>query len=149
MRTLWRCRGIFFLAPTARKMAGHRGIGLPLYLQQHLVRSGLIGAIILGALIGTVMSPCATPALAAALTMIGSGTALGGSTLWGTVLLLTYGLGHSTLLLIAGAMPLTATTFIQQVTRWNTYLPGRKTFAFVMFLAGVWWLMQGADISVF
>ena len=69
---------------------------------------------LLGALIGTVMSPCATPALAAALALAGSGSAFGASMWWGAALLLAYGIGHSVLLLVAGAMPGAASALMRR-----------------------------------
>lgn len=120
-------------------------VGMPAALQQRLARSGLWGALVLGALMGTVMSPCATPALAAALAIAGSGAALGASMAWGAALLLAYGLGHSLLLLLAGAMPSAATALIQRFSRWDAWLPGRRTFALVLLLAGLWWVAQGLN----
>lgn len=124
------------------------GVGMPAAMQQALARSGLWGAVVLGALMGTVMSPCATPALAAALTIAGSGAALGASMAWGAALLLAYGLGHSVLLLLAGALPSAASALIQRFSRWDAWLPGRRTFAFVMLLAGLWWVAQGLGLSL-
>lgn len=121
-------------------------IGLPSALQLHLARSGLWGAVVLGALIGTVMSPCATPALGAALAIAGSGAAMGASMLWGAALLLAYGIGHSALLLLAGAMPTAASAMIARFSRWDAWLPGRRTFAAVMLLAGAWWVAQGLGL---
>jgi len=118
-------------------------VGLPAALQTYLARSGLWGAVVLGALIGTVMSPCATPALGAALAIAGSGAALGASMLWGAALLLAYGIGHSALLLLAGAMPSVASAMIARFSRWDAWLPGRRVFASVMLLAGAWWVVQG------
>lgn len=126
-----------------RSRASSCGMTLPHALQQRLVRSGLWGAVVLGALIGTVMSPCATPALAAALTIAGSGAALGTSMAWGAALLLAYGLGHSVLLLLAGAMPSMASMLMRRFSRWEAWLPGRRTFALLLLLAGVWWMGQG------
>jgi len=123
-------------------------IGLPSVLQHHLARSGLWGALVLGALIGTVMSPCATPALGAALAIAGSGAALGASMMWGAALLLAYSVGHSALLLLAGAMPSAANAMIFRFSRWEARLPGRRTFAFVMFLAGLWWVARGLGFEV-
>jgi cytochrome c-type biogenesis protein len=123
-------------------------VGMPSRLQQHLARSGLWGAVVLGALIGTVMSPCATPALAAALAIAGSGAALGASMVWGAALLLAYGLGHSALLLLAGAMPSAATAMIARFSRWEVWLPGRRTFAAVMLLAGLWWVGLGLGLDL-
>lgn len=61
--------------------------------------AGLLGALALGALTGTLSAPCATPALAAVLTLV----ALQKKVLWGGVLLFTYALGHGLLLFLAGA----------------------------------------------
>lgn len=132
-----------------RSSAASCGITLPGAMQQRLARSGFGGAVVLGALIGTVMSPCATPALAAALAIAGSGAALGASMAWGAALLLAYGIGHSVLLLLAGAMPSAASALIGRFARWDTWLPGRRTFAFVMLLAGLWWVAQGLGFAVF
>ena len=132
---LWRANGICRM-------------GMPAALQARLARSGLRGALVLGALIGTVMSPCATPALGVALAIAGSGAALGASTAWGAALLLAYGLGHSVLLLLAGAMPLVASALIQRFSRWDAWLPGRRTFAGLMWLAGLWWVAQGLGFEI-
>lgn len=61
--------------------------------------AGLIGAFIMGALTGTLSAPCATPALAAVLTVV----ALQKKILWGGVLLFVYAIGHVILLFLAGA----------------------------------------------
>lgn len=61
--------------------------------------AGLLGAFALGALTGTLSAPCATPALAAVLTLV----ALQKQVLWGGVLLFVYALGHVLLLFLAGA----------------------------------------------
>lgn len=119
------------------------GIRLPAALERRLARSGLWGALVLGALIGTVMSPCATPALAAALAVAGSGSALGASMWWGMALLLAYGAGHSALLLAAGAMPGAATAMMQRFASAQSWLPGRRAFAVLLAAAGLWWMAQG------
>jgi cytochrome c-type biogenesis protein len=61
--------------------------------------AGLLGAFALGALTGTLSAPCATPALAAVLTIV----ALQKKVLWGGLLLFVYALGHGLLLFLAGA----------------------------------------------
>lgn len=61
--------------------------------------AGLAGAFALGALTGTLSAPCATPALAAVLTVV----ALQKKVLWGGALLFVYALGHVVLLFLAGA----------------------------------------------
>jgi len=104
------------------------------------------GAAVLGALIGTVMSPCATPALAAALALAGSGALFGMSMLWGAALLLAYGLGHSVMLLVAGAMPSAASALARRFVPFQAWIPGRRTFALVMFAAGLWWIAQGLNL---
>jgi cytochrome c biogenesis protein CcdA len=75
---------------------------LPAPSHGHLKRfqgAGLLGAFALGALTGTLSAPCATPALAAVLTIV----ALQKKILWGGVLLFAYALGHVLLLFLAGA----------------------------------------------
>jgi cytochrome c biogenesis protein CcdA len=61
--------------------------------------AGLLGAFALGGLTGTLSAPCATPALAAVLTLV----ALQQKILWGGILLFAYALGHVLLLFLAGA----------------------------------------------
>lgn len=122
------------------------GLQLPAGMQARLARSGLGGSAVLGALIGTVMSPCATPALAAALALAGSGALFGQSMLWGAALLLAYGLGHSVLLLLAGAMPSAASTLARRFAPFQAWIPGRRTFALVMFAAGLGWIAQGLGL---
>ena len=75
---------------------------LPTPSHEHMQRfhgAGLLGAFALGALTGTLSAPCATPALAAVLTIV----ALQKKILWGGVLLFVYALGHVLLLFLAGA----------------------------------------------
>jgi cytochrome c biogenesis protein CcdA len=122
------------------------GFRLPVALERRLAQSGLWGATVLGALIGTVMSPCATPALAAALALAGSGALFGASMTWGAALLLAYGLGHSTLLLLAGAMPSAASALGRRFAPFEAWIPGRRAFALVMLAAGLWWIAQGLGI---
>ena len=118
-------------------------IRLPAGVEQRLARSGLWGAVVLGALIGTVMSPCATPALVAALALAGAGSAFGASMWWGAALLLAYGIGHSLLLMVAGAMPSAATALVRRFSVWQDWLPGRRSFALVLAMSGAWWVAQG------
>ena len=61
---------------------------------------GLPGAFLLGGLFGLVSTPCATPILVVVLTYI-AGT--GASVPYGALLLVVYALGHSLLILAAGA----------------------------------------------
>lgn len=75
---------------------------LPFTIHGQLLRfkgAGLLGSFALGGLTGTLSAPCATPALAAVLTLV----ALQKKVLWGGVLLFVYALGHVLLLFLAGA----------------------------------------------
>jgi len=60
---------------------------------------GIIGAFLLGALTGVIATPCAMPVLAVVLTYVASK----GNVLYGGLLLFTYALGHSVLVLVAGS----------------------------------------------
>jgi len=119
------------------------GLTRPAALQQRLVRSGLWGAALLGGLIGTVMSPCATPALAMALALAGSGGAFGAPMGWGAALLLACGVGHGALLLLAGAMPGATSALMRRFAAAQAWLPGRRSFAALLALAGLWGVAQG------
>ena len=122
------------------------GISLPAGVQQRFANSGTWGAVVLGGLIGTVLSPCATPALAAVLTLVSTGSWLGSSLWWGMLLLLVYGIGHSILLLVAGAMPAVANTLIRHIAHYDRWLPGRHTFAVILVMTGTWWVWQGFNM---
>lgn len=122
-------------------------VSLPQPLQRKLFRTGHLGAFLLGGVIGAVMSPCATPALALALTLAGSDALVSGSTLTAIGLLVAYGIGHSILILIVGALPVSASQLASRFTRWNTWLPGRRAFAALLALAGGYWLTIGAGLS--
>lgn len=110
-------------------------------LQKRLAGSGWVGALVLGALLGTVMTPCASPALAAALAWAGSGGAFGESMWFGAALLAAYGLGHSVLVLAAGASPSGAQALMLRAgeARW---VPGKRVFALLMVGAGAWLVLQ-------
>jgi cytochrome c biogenesis protein CcdA len=118
-------------------------VPLPARWQRKLAGAGSWGAFALGALVSTVMSPCATPALAAALAVAGTGAAFGESMWWGAALLAAYGVGHGALLLVAGALPASAQALLERAGRFERWLPGRRFFALVLVLAGLWWIAQG------
>jgi cytochrome c biogenesis protein CcdA len=75
-----------------------------------------MGAFALGALTGTLSAPCATPALAAVLTIV----AWQKQIIWGGVLLFAYALGHVLLLFLAGASSGWASQYAQ--TRFSRVL---------------------------
>jgi cytochrome c-type biogenesis protein len=106
-----------------------------------------VGAAVLGALVGTVMSPCATPPLVAALSVAGTGALTEGSVWLGGAMLLAYGLGHSVLLLVAGIAPVLAQHLIARLDGVKQWLPGRRVFAGVMVLAGGWLAVSNAGLS--
>jgi cytochrome c-type biogenesis protein len=60
---------------------------------------GIVGAFLLGAMTGVIATPCAMPVLAVVLTYVASK----GNILYGGLLLFTYALGHSVLVLVAGS----------------------------------------------
>jgi cytochrome c biogenesis protein CcdA len=60
--------------------------------------TGIAGAFLLGALTGVIATPCAMPILAVLLSYVASK----GNVVYGGLLLFTYALGHSVLVLVAG-----------------------------------------------
>ena len=60
---------------------------------------GMVGAFLLGGLTGVIATPCAMPVLAVVLTYVASR----GNVAYGALLLFTYALGHSVLVLVAGS----------------------------------------------
>jgi cytochrome c biogenesis protein CcdA len=60
---------------------------------------GVLGAFLLGSLTGVIATPCAMPVLAVVLTYVASK----GNLVYGGLLLFTYALGHSVLVLVAGS----------------------------------------------
>ncbi|WP_372840869.1 cytochrome c biogenesis CcdA family protein [Phaeovulum sp.] len=104
--------------------------------------SGTFGALALGALTGTVMTPCATPVLAAALTLAGSGSAFEGTTLAGAMMLLAYGVGRSPLLLFAGIAPQHLGGLMKRLGAADRFMPGQRVFSAIMVAAGIWLILQ-------
>ena len=74
--------------------------------------AGLPGAFVLGALTGTLSSPCATPILVVILSLV----AFERKILWGTTLLAAYSLGHVLLLFAAGAVTGFASAYLKSRT---------------------------------
>jgi hypothetical protein len=97
----------------------------------------------LGLLLGALPGPWS---IAAALALAGSGALYGASMAWGAALLLAYGLGHSALLLVAGAMPSAASAMATRFAPWQAWIPGRRAFSALMLAAGLWWIAQGAGL---
>jgi hypothetical protein len=60
---------------------------------------------------------------------------------FGAALLAAYGLGHSLLVLAAGASPSAAQALVRRVgSAW--WVPGQRTFALLMVAAGAWLALQ-------
>jgi cytochrome c-type biogenesis protein len=95
---------------------------------------------------GNTAPPPAAAALAAALALAGTGSLFGSSMWWGAALLLAYGLGHSVLLLLAGALPAAAGAMIRRIESWQPWLPGRRLFAALLAATGLWWIAQGSGM---
>jgi cytochrome c biogenesis protein CcdA len=112
--------------------------GPSLGLTRRFQGAGLPGAFALGALTGTLSAPCATPALAAVLTLV----ALQKRILWGGALLFAYALGHGLLLFLAGACSGWASRFAQsRLSRaLGRFLP--KTMGLLLIGCALWvfWL---------
>lgn len=100
--------------------------------------SGAFGAVFLGALTGAVMTPCATPALAAALVLAGTGS-LTETSIWrGALMLGAYGLGHGLLLFLAGVVPALAQSIVERVAGSGFGRAARRLFSAILVLSGVW-----------
>lgn len=74
-------------------------MNLPVPAGLRVKKQGPLGAFLLGLLFGVVSTPCAVPILAVLLAFV----AEKGNVLTGGILLFIYGLGHSALVLVAGA----------------------------------------------
>lgn len=101
---------------------------------------GLVGALMLGLLFGLVSAPCAGPILVVLLTYLaGSGATVP----YGGLLLFSYALGHSLLILIAGTSMGAARTLIEnkQMTRTMGIL--RKCAGVVIVLVGIYFGYRG------
>lgn len=95
---LWRALLAVVLITMGLHLAGLVQLPLPQLDGRAFRGAGLAGAFGLGALTGTLSSPCATPILVVVLSLV----AFERKVLWGTTLLAAYSLGHVVLLLAAG-----------------------------------------------
>ncbi len=101
--------------------------------------AGPAGAFGLGALMGTLSSPCATPILVVVLSLV----AFERRVLWGTVLLAAYSLGHVVLLFAAGAASGFAAVYLgSRAALWAQRL--HKGLGGVMVGVGAWVLVPMA-----
>jgi cytochrome c-type biogenesis protein len=86
-------------------------------LREKVKRKGLLGALLLGLASGLVASGCATPALAAILTLVMSR----GAILYGASLLLVYGLGRGIPIVLFGTFA-GLLKLMPQLLRWTARL---------------------------
>ena len=101
-------------------------------------RTGLIGALILGALFGLVLSPCASPVLAVILTL----AAVKGEVAYGSTLLFAYALGQGTLIILAGTFTGVIESFLQsRGAKFGTIM--QQVAGFLIFLVGAYIFFQG------
>jgi len=101
-------------------------------------RTGLLGALILGALFGLVLSPCASPVLAVILTL----AAVQGHVAYGSTLLFAYALGQGTLIILAGTFTGVIESFLQSKgARFGTIM--QQVAGFLIFLVGAYIFYQG------
>lgn len=104
--------------------------------------AGVGGAFVLGALTGTLSSPCATPILVVVLSLV----AFERKVIWGTSLLAAYSLGHVVLLFAAGAVSGFATGWVRG--RWTRVAQRvHQALGVVLLVAGGWLLAKLAWIS--
>jgi cytochrome c-type biogenesis protein len=96
---------------------------------------GVLGALFLGLLFGLVSAPCAGPILVVLLTYLAGSDS---SVAWGGTLLLTYALGHSVLILIAGTSMGAARALIENKKATRTLELLRRGAGAVIVLVGVY-----------
>lgn len=104
--------------------------------QVAMKKRGRIAAFLLGLVFGIALGPCTFAFLAPMLAVTFQLAA--GRMAYGILLLLAYGIGHCTVIVLAG----TFTGAVQRVLDWNESSRGtailRKTCGFLVLLAGLW-----------
>ena len=120
------------LAVMGLHFAGVLRLPVPHVDAARLGKAGIAGAFGLGALTGTLSSPCATPILVVILSLV----AFEQKVLWGTTLLLAYSAGHVVLLLAAGIVTGFVTAFVgSRAAVWAGRL--QRAFGWVLVVLGV------------
>jgi len=99
-------------------------------------KGGRLGAFLLGLLFGVVSTPCAVPILAVLLAFV----AQKGNVLYGGLLLFVYALGHSGLILVAGASMGAAKRLIESRGLRQTNLLLQKAAGVIVILVGAYFL---------
>jgi cytochrome c-type biogenesis protein len=124
--------GVVLIAMGAH-LTGLIHLPLPQIQGARFRNAGLLGAFALGALTGTLSSPCATPILVVVLSLV----AFEQKVLWGTTLLAAYSLGHVVLLFAAGAVSGFAAAYLgSRAARWAAWT--HRAFGAALLAVGGW-----------
>jgi cytochrome c-type biogenesis protein len=136
----WKWIVVAVCAVMGLHMIGILKIPLPASGKMNVRATGIIGAFLLGLLFGVISTPCATPILVVLLTYI---AAKGASVIYGALLLVTYALGHSLLILVAGTSVGIAKGLLE--SRGFTKATGilRKIAGVIIILVGAWFAFKG------
>lgn len=134
----------FLLAAVLMVMGLHLAgvINLKLQTSQDLLpqRTGLVGALLLGMLFGTVLSPCASPVLAVILTLAAGQKQVA----YGSSLLFAYALGQGTLIILAGTFTGLIESFLKSKGSRFT-LRMQQAAGGLLFLAGLYMAYRGVQ----
>ncbi len=104
-------------------------------------QTGLLGALVLGMLFGTVLSPCASPVLAVILTL----AAVQQQVAYGSSLLFAYALGQGTLIILAGTFTGVLENFLASKGS-QIGMSLHRTAGGLLLLAGLYMLYQGVQV---
>jgi cytochrome c biogenesis protein CcdA len=116
------------------QLMGLLNIPLPFQKTRAIKTKGLLGALLLGMLTGTVSSPCATPVLAVILAYVSTQ----GDMLYGGSLLFAYAVGHCALIFIAGlSIGFTESIVSSRGTR-NFSLYAKKFSGVLLVIVGIY-----------
>ncbi len=106
--------------------------------QVNMKRKGLLAALILGLVFGIALGPCTFAFMAPVLGV--TFKVAGQSALYGAILLLVYGLGHCSIIVLAG----TSAEWVQRYLNWNEQSRGavilKKTCGVLVLLGGAYLL---------
>lgn len=121
-------------------LMGLVNIPLPSPLRAQPKARGVLGAFLLGLLFGTISTPCATPILVVLLAYLAGS---GASAVYGAALLMTYALGHSILVLVAGTSIGIARKLIESKGFERSMDGLRRASGAMVVLVGVYFLYVG------
>ena len=112
---------------------------LPAVARAQPTARGAVGALLLGVLFGLVATPCAGPILVVLLAYLST---QGASPIYGGALLLTYGLGHCALIIVAGTSMGVARGLLEsrRLARWTSV--SKKLAGAVIVIIGVYFVLQ-------